>query len=49
MDTLFNVYSREGGSLLSNARLIPRMTSSQDKPGVSVENDPLTACDNCEQ
>lgn len=49
MDTLSNVYSREGGSLLSSARLIPRTTSSQDKPGVSVENAPLTAEDNCEQ
>lgn len=49
MDTLSNVYSREGGSLLSSARLIPRTTSIQDKPGVSVENAPLTAEDNCEQ
>lgn len=49
MDTLSNVYSREGGNLLSSARLIPRTTSSQDKPGVSVENAPLTAEDNCEQ
>ena len=35
MDTLSNVYSREGGSLLSSARLTPRTISSQDKTRVS--------------
>ena len=38
MDTLSNVYSREGGSLLSSARLIPCTISCQNKTGVSVEN-----------
>lgn len=38
MDTLSNVYSREGGNLLSSARLIPCTISCQNKTGVSVEN-----------
>ena len=38
MDTLSNVYSREGGNNLYSARLILRTTSSQDRTGVSVEN-----------
>lgn len=49
MDTLSNVYIREGGNLLSGARLTPRTFSCQSKTGVSVENAPLTAEDNCEQ
>lgn len=40
MDTLSNVYSREGGNLPSCARLAPRTFSCQSKTGVSVENAP---------
>lgn len=38
MDTLSNVYSREGGNLPSCARLAPRTFSCQSKTGVSVKN-----------
>ena len=40
MDTLSNVYSREGGNLPSCARLAPLTFSCQSKTGVSVENAP---------
>ena len=40
MDTLSNVYSREGSNLPSCARLAPRTFPSQYKNGVSVENAP---------
>lgn len=49
MDTLSNVYSREGGSLLSNARLIPRTFPSQFKNGVSVKNAPQEPSDTRQQ
>ncbi len=38
MDTLTNVYSREGDSFLSSARLTTRTIARQNKMGVSVEN-----------
>lgn len=49
MDTLSNVYSREGGSLLSSAWLTPRTFSCQSKTGVSVENTPQESDDIAQQ
>ena len=49
MDTLSNVYSREGGNLLSSVRLIPCTTSNQDKIGVPVENAPQELKNNAQQ
>ena len=49
MDTLSNVYSREDGNLLSSVGLTSCTSPNQYETGVSVENAPLTAEDNCEQ
>ena len=49
MDTLSNVYIREGGNLLSGARLTPRTFPSQFKNGVSVENAPQELGDTRQQ
>lgn len=49
MDTLSNVYIREGGNLLSGARLTPRTFSCQSKTGVSVENTPQESDDIAQQ
>lgn len=49
MDTLSNVYIREGGNLLSGARLTPRTFPSQYKNGVSVENAPQELGDTRQQ
>ena len=49
MDTLSNVYSREGGNLPSCARLAPRTFPSQYKNVVSVENAPQELGDTRQQ
>lgn len=49
MDTLSNVYSREGGNILSSARLAPRTLSNHHEVGVSVENAPQKSEDNVKQ
>lgn len=49
MDTLSNVYSREGGNLPSCARLASRTFPSQFKNGVSVEDAPQKPSDTRQQ